>query len=321
MKTRTLLHFLLATTLFTLIACSGTPATPTPTPVPTPSPTPGVTPPPPSPTPGAKSVADLKYILLTQLGRPDWCDPDLYPVAQEDEGKLALQHLAEMKADAENFAAILSHLGIDASIELSGAALLAVYRDWKVITKAIVLQPSGDGYSFDYIALVGPVAQQNDFHVAGTIDRAGNVTLAVNQPSQGPPCPICLARGTLIDTPDGPVPVEQLRAGMTVWTTDARGRRIAAPIELVGSTPVPATHRVVHLVLADGRAMEVSPGHPLADGRLIGDLRPGDQVDGSTVVSAELVAYGGGATFDLLPAGATGAYWANGVLIGSTLSR
>jgi hypothetical protein len=42
-------------------------------------------------------------------------------------------------------------------------------------------------------------------------------------------------------------------------------------------------------------------------------------MDGGRVVSAERVAYTGGATFDVLPAGTTGAYWANGVLLGSTL--
>jgi hypothetical protein len=31
------------------------------------------------------------------------------------------------------------------------------------------------------------------------------------------------------------------------------------------------------------------------------------------------VRYDGGATFDILPGGVTGAYWANGVLLGSTL--
>jgi hypothetical protein len=328
MKTRNLL--LIGFTTLALVACSGSSGTPTPQPVPTPTPTPGITPsptpgpgvtPPPSPIPGAKSTAELKYILLNQLGRPDWCDPDFYPLARDEEGKLALQHVAEIKADAEAWAAIASHLGIDPAADLTGANLLSAYRDWKVITKAIELQPNGDAYAFDYIALVGPVAQQNDFHVAGTIDKNGVVTVAVNEPSQGPPCPICLARGTLIDTPDGPVAVEQLHTGMIVWTTDAQGRQVAAQIALVGSTPVPATHRVVRLVLADGRSLDVSPGHPLADGRRVGDLRAGDQVGGSTVASAELVAYGGGATFDLLPAGPTGAYWANGVLIGSTLSR
>jgi hypothetical protein len=42
-------------------------------------------------------------------------------------------------------------------------------------------------------------------------------------------------------------------------------------------------------------------------------------IDGSRIASVERVAYSGGATYDILPAGATGAYWANGVLLGSTL--
>jgi hypothetical protein len=75
----------------------------------------------------------------------------------------------------------------------------------------------------------------------------------------------------------------------------------------------------VRLVLGDGRVVLVSPGHPTADGRRVGALRAGDPIDGAHVAAAERVAYGGGATYDVLPAGATGAYWANGVLLGSTL--
>jgi hypothetical protein len=256
---------------------------------------------------------------MQQMGRPDWCDPDFYPVARDDEDRLAVQHFDEIKADPETYAAIEQHIGMDPGAQLTGDRLLAAYREWKVLTKAIVLQPAGDAYTFDYIAMDGPAGKQADFHVAGTIDTNGAVETAVKEPSDGPVCPICLARGTFIDTPDGQVPVEQLLTGMIVWTTDAAGRRMAAPIDLVGSTPVPASHRVVHLVLSDGRSLDVSPGHPLADGRLVGDLRAGDAVDGSSVVSAELIAYSGGATFDVLPSGTTGAYWANGVLIGSTL--
>jgi len=63
----------------------------------------------------------------------------------------------------------------------------------------------------------------------------------------------------------------------------------------------------------------VSAGHPTADGRKVGELKAGDRYDGAVVTSAALVAYTGGATFDVLPAGATGTYWANGVLLGSTL--
>ncbi len=62
-----------------------------------------------------------------------------------------------------------------------------------------------------------------------------------------------------------------------------------------------------------------SPGHPTADDRRVGSLRPGDVVDGTPVLSADRIAYTAGFTFDVLPAGATGTYWANGVLLGSTL--
>jgi len=70
---------------------------------------------------------------------------------------------------------------------------------------------------------------------------------------------------------------------------------------LIGETPVPATHQVVRLVLDDGRVVFVSPGHPTADGRRVGDLNVGGVVDASRVVSADRVAYAAGATFDVLP--------------------
>ena len=66
--------------------------------------------------------------------------------------------------------------------------------------------------------------------------------------------------------------------------------------------------------------VDVSPGHPLPDGRRLGDLRPGDPVDGATVVSVALEAYDRSATFDLLPSGPTGTYWANDILLASTLA-
>ena len=113
--------------------------------------------------------------------------------------------------------------------------------------------------------------------------------------------------------------VEDLRPGVGVWTTDAAGQRLVGRVMAVGSTPVPATHQIVHLVLSDGRTVDASPGHRLPDGRGLGDLRRGDTVDRAVVVSAVLEAYDGGATFDLLPSGPTGTYWANGILLASTL--
>jgi len=75
-----------------------------------------------------------------------------------------------------------------------------------------------------------------------------------------------------------------------------------------------------HRGLADGRELLASPGHKTADGRVLGSLAAGDRLDGSTIKLWELVPYSGDRTYDLLPAGATGAYWANGVLLGSTLA-
>jgi hypothetical protein len=84
---------------------------------------------------------------------------------------------------------------------------------------------------------------------------------------------------------------------------------------------VPRSHRVCRLILDDGRELSVSAGHPTADNREIGDLNPGDVLDGAVLVSIEKVQYEAGHTYDLLPSGGSGYYWADGVLLGSTLSR
>jgi hypothetical protein len=76
---------------------------------------------------------------------------------------------------------------------------------------------------------------------------------------------------------------------------------------------------VVRLVLSDGREVKASPGHPSADGKTLSEFRVGDSFDGAMVVSAENVTCEGAVTYDLLPAGATGLYRANGILLKSTL--
>jgi len=65
--------------------------------------------------------------------------------------------------------------------------------------------------------------------------------------------------------------------------------------------------------------LSVSPGHPTADGRRVGDLETGDLLDGARLVGLEVVPYAHSATYDLLPSGDTGLYWADGILLGSTL--
>ena len=295
----------------TATAITGTivPGTPPPFPTPTISPTP-------SPAPGGLTYAQLKYRLVDRFGRLLFCDPDYYPVARADEQALAHERLPGIQQDAPTFSAILAHLGIAPAGTYTSDQELAIYRDWKVLNALHLEQVSG---GFHFLAIFGSSSTQQGTRVDGTIDQRGNVTVASSVASGQPPCPICLARGTRIATPSGDVAVEHLKIGDVVWTTDGTGTRVALPLVEVGSTPVPSTHRVVHLVLSDGRTVDVSPGHPTAVGRKVGELRPGDLYDGAIVVRADLTPYAGGATFDVLPAGATGAYWANGVLLGSTL--
>jgi hypothetical protein len=272
-----------------------------------------------SPSPGGSplGVADLKYRIVDALGHLSFCDPDEYPIRRSDEQDLARQHLAEIRADTATFAAIAAHLGLDAhAATFTADQMAAIYGAWKEL-RALQLDPIGERYRFDI--RVGPDTAGAVTRIVGTIGRTGAIDVAQRTDGGPPNCPICLARGTLIDTPDGAVPVEDVRPGMPVWTTDRWGRRMAGVVLRTGSAAVPPDHTVIHLVLADGRALTASPGHPLPDGRRLGDLRPGDTVDGSLVVEADPGPYGRPFTFDLVASGGTGFYWADGILLASTL--
>jgi hypothetical protein len=290
-----------------LVACA-TPSSPSVSGSPAPSSSPG---------PSELSVADLKYQLLDRFGTLWYCDPDEYPISHGNEQELSLQRLPEIRADVDTYGAIARELGIGPDSELDASETLAIYRQWKMLN-GLILEPANGGHHFDAI-FAGPPGAQTGTRVVGAISDEGEIGLELQEPSGGPNCPICLARGTRIATPHGDVPVEELKPGGSVWTVDALGHRVAATILQVGSASVPATHEVVRLLLDDGRTLIASPGHPLLDGRRLGDLRPGYRVDGATVLRADLVSYGEPLTFDLLPSGATGAYWANGILLRSTL--
>ena len=132
-------------------------------------------------------------------------------------------------------------------------------------------------------------------------------------------CPICLPPDARIATPAGEIAMSALVAGDTVWSTDDTGKRIAVPIVRVGSTHAPREHALVVIVLADGREIAASPGHPTADARRLGSLAVGDSLDGATVIGVRHRPFGSARTYDLLPASSTRAYWANGVLVSSTL--
>jgi hypothetical protein len=292
--------------------CGGVSQTPSPSPRGTPGPTPG-------PTPGTDfTPGELRLLLVDTLGPHWWCDRDEYPVGR-DEQQQAIERWDELRAEAQVYGAVLERLGFDPGGAFDDAEKLAVYRLWKVAA-AIPFEavPSGDGFRFDYLAApIGGAAE--GVRTIGLVDTAGRITVESRMAAGEPICPICLVRGATIDTPNGPVPVERLRVGDPAWTLDGSGRRVVGTVLAVGSMTAPTSHRVIRIELADGRSLTASPGHPLADGRTLAELRVGDLVDGSAVVSLTWLPYGSGRTFDFLVSGETGAYFVAGIPTASTI--
>jgi hypothetical protein len=258
------------------------------------------------------SPTELKYRLLDEYPNFFYCDPDYYPIARSDEGELAKERFPELQNNQEEFQAILKHNGLSGRSSFTDQQKLLIYREHKKLA-ALQFEVVADHYQFQLTTSGDP-----SYNIQGLIDGSGHIT--VQQRSSGfPNCPICLAAHTHIDTPHGAVFVEDIKAGDTVWTVNASGKRVAAPVVKVARVPVSAGHILVHAVLEDGRELWASPGHPTADGRRLVDVQPGDWLDGTRVGSVEQVSYDGPATYDLLPAGTTGFYWADGILMGSTL--
>ncbi len=264
---------------------------------------------------GGRSLTELKYKVLDQFPDFFYCDPDLYPIARAEESDLALQAFSDLQANPEEFDAILSYLGLSGQTAFADEQKLQIYREHKRLN-AIIFQPVSDKYQFQI--QTGSEGQQGTV-ITGTIDGSGSIEVSQREPAF-PTCPICLAAGTLIDTPRGGIRVEELHKGDPVWTQDEAGRRVIGYIVRTGRVRVPAVHQVIHIILNDGRELWASPGHPTADGRKLGNLRTGDTLDGAQIAYLEKVSYNQTFTFDILPSGATSYYWANRILMGSTLA-
>lgn len=138
---------------------------------------------------------------------------------------------------------------------------------------------------------------------------------------QGRNCPICLASNTLIDTPEGVTNVKEIKVGMYVWSFNKARTRIKSKVIKIGNSTVPVDHRMVHLVLADGRQLWVSPNHPTILGTPVSRLLTGQIYDGSQIRSTSQASYWDTKTYDLLPDSETGIYFANGIPMESTLKE
>lgn len=130
----------------------------------------------------------------------------------------------------------------------------------------------------------------------------------------------CLPPNTLIATPFGQKTIKRIHIGDLVLTKDPGNCIKQVIVKQVIKRNVPKNYKILKIILADGRKLLVSPGHPDAYGKDLALLRKGDMLDGSLITIIELLPYIYKSTYDILPEGETGSYFANNILIGSTLS-
>jgi hypothetical protein len=266
-------------------------------------------------TPITYSLSELKFKLLAAYPDYFWCDPDLYPIARpETEQQNAIDRFSDIKANLEEYSAILVYLNLPDKAEYTDAEKLLIYREHKKLQGVAQVIPATAGYTFSI-----RTGRNEGKTYQGTISELGVIkvtgeTVSINT------CPICLATGTLISTPEGPVQVEELQEGMVIYTVDITGKKIPGFISTIASVPVPSSFRITTITLNDGRVVSASFSHPTADGRVVGDLQVGDELDGGIVFSLTAELYTG-FTHDILAEGGTGLYWANGILLKSTLLR
>jgi hypothetical protein len=128
---------------------------------------------------------------------------------------------------------------------------------------------------------------------------------------------VCASGDTLIATAEGDRPIASLRPGDRVYSVDHDALRLV-PLLRVSRTAV-FHHHVVELLLSNGSVLRMSAGHPTADGRSIGNMRPGDSLDRTLVVARREIQYEEEYTYDILPASDTRSYVAEGILVSTTL--
>jgi hypothetical protein len=260
------------------------------------------------------SVWRLRYVLLSHYPDFAYCDPDSYPVARADQQAAADAWWTSVNRGSAEVQAIVAQHALQEPI--TAAQRLTAYSDHKKLNAIAMTEVSG---GYEYTLSTG-ASGQPDHTVSGMVGLDGSVREASRRTAPGG-CPICLEAGTRIATPFGDVPVSMVRPGDTVWTTDATGRRVAAPVVQVTSRSTPGPHLMLRLALSDGRVLVAAGAHPAADGTFLRQLRIGEAYDGATVAAMDWVPSTASMTFDILPAGSTGTYWANGILVGSTLKH
>ena len=183
--------------------------------------------------------------------------------------------------------------------------------------------PPGGGETAQCDRCCGESCCGADEHCCGV---PGPVSTTYSCQPAGEPCPMgcldcmCAAPDTPIETPDGERAIVDLVPGDLIYSVEA-GERVIVPVLRTNRTLVSPAHALVRVTLVDGRSIAMSPGHPTANGRRFEDLMPGDRLGQVEIEAVQTVPYELPFTVDILPATTTGAYFAAGALVGSTLAR
>ncbi len=130
----------------------------------------------------------------------------------------------------------------------------------------------------------------------------------------GCPVPICCSYNTRIKTAGIEKNISDIKEKDLVISDENK------PVNVIKTSKVEVkNHNVLKITLNDATILELSPGHPTSDGRTVKDLMVGDKIDNRMVIETRLIPYKYKYTYDILPDSKSGNYYANGVLIGSTL--
>ena len=126
--------------------------------------------------------------------------------------------------------------------------------------------------------------------------------------------PLCLSPDTRIKTPGIQKRIADIKVGDKVISENSEVVKVKKIVQVKAKR-----HKILRVTFNDATVLEVSPGHPIGNGEEFNDLKVGRYLDGRMVIKIKKIPYYYQYTYDILPDSKSGKYYANGILVGSTL--
>jgi hypothetical protein len=128
----------------------------------------------------------------------------------------------------------------------------------------------------------------------------------------------CTSPDTAIATATGNREIRDVRVGDFVYSVHEQAIALV-PVLRVHRIPV-IDHHVLRVEFVNGASFEISATHPTASGMPLSAFGVGDELMGERIARITRIPYRHAYTYDILPDSDTGTYFADGVLMGSTLA-